>query len=366
MARSDPDRLFVREGFRHYRRTYSRAEARWGLVVFGGLAALVAWVVWRGANPREDLTGAVPIGGTVQAARPAGDRGPLPMLAGQGWREGEVSQFSANDLYVKINGRADFFLSKGFQSLTFVGLENDAGQSIDLELYDMGSLANAVGAFTAERPEGADLVEAGAAQHYGSRNAVFLASGRYYARVIGSDESAPVKAQLEVVRTALASGLGAGERPWAYLLLVDALGKPANDVSYVKERAFSIEAAREVWVAREGDVELFVVATADAGAAATAVTTFIDGFASYGERIDSPAGPAWVKDEFIGTLATARAVDTFVIGIRGAPEREPAEAELTRLEAAVRELPADVRARATAPAPTLDEAQGAGDGEEAY
>lgn len=360
MARSDPNRLFVREGFRHFRRTYSLAEVRWGLLVLLGLTAIVVWVGWRGQNPREDLTGEVPIGGTAKAATTASDRGALPVLAGDGWREGEVSRFGADDLYVKINGRADFFLSKGFRSLTFVGLEDDANRSIDLELYDMGSSQNALGAFSAERPEGAEVISSGAAQHYAARNALFLATGNYYARVIGSDETAPVLARLEAIRAALSTGLEGGERPWAYTLLVDAMGAPAGSVSFVKERAFSIEAARNVWVSRDGDVELFVVASTDADAASAAVAMFLDGFASYGERL---AGSAWVKDEFIGTLATARAVEGFVVGIRGAPEREPAEAALARLEAAVRELPAEVRARAAEPEAEEGEP---GDGKEAY
>ena len=60
-------------------------------------------------------------------------------LAAEGWKEGGISHFDAQNLYVKIDGRADFFLSRGFNQLSFVSLTNDArpGTAVDVEFYDM-------------------------------------------------------------------------------------------------------------------------------------------------------------------------------------------------------------------------------------
>jgi hypothetical protein len=173
-AREDDDRLFVRDGFKHYRRTYSLAEVRWGFAVLGGLVLTVGWVGWTGRRPDPALYAAALSGGAAAAV----DRGPVPVgLAPAGWREGAISAFGADNLYVKIDGRADFFLSKGFEQLYFVPLAlGDEGPTIDIEVYAMGSAANALGAFAGERGEG-DPAEpiAGGGMRRSARNALYLA-----------------------------------------------------------------------------------------------------------------------------------------------------------------------------------------------
>ena len=74
---NDEDRLFVRDGWRHYRRTYSLAEVRWGLVVLGALILVGGWVFWKGRHPDPTLfsDGAALL---KSAAPPPADRDPLP------------------------------------------------------------------------------------------------------------------------------------------------------------------------------------------------------------------------------------------------------------------------------------------------
>src|SRR5688572_16661672 len=93
-ARGD-DRVFVKDGFRSYRRTYRLAEVYWGLGVFAGLLALVAWVGWKGAHPDPalfDVSAAV--SGEPAAESPSSAPGPLPAGLGDGaFRPGKVGEF---------------------------------------------------------------------------------------------------------------------------------------------------------------------------------------------------------------------------------------------------------------------------------
>ena len=347
-VRHDPERLFVKDGFKHYRRTYSLTEVRWGFAVLTILVAVASYIWWRGQNPDPELLGGGSLTGSGDLPGAAATRGPVPDgLAAEGWSEGGISQFTAENLYVKINGRADYFLSFGFERLHFVPLRagsDDEAPTVDIEMYDLATPANALGAFSGEAKEGEPESTAAGMKVY-SRNALFLTHGPYYVRAIGSEESAAVTAQLTRIDEAFAASAGdvATEKPWANELFEGQLGIPPGAVSYARENAFSLEFARDVYSARlDDDTELFVTAAGSADAATALTAKFIEGFASYGEELDG----GWVEDKYIQTVATAVAVDKWVLGIRSAPNVERGTELLTSLRAGFDKLPDDVKARA--------------------
>ncbi|HEX9620751.1 MAG TPA: DUF6599 family protein [Polyangiaceae bacterium] len=333
------DRLFNPRGLRHYRRTYSMTEFRAGLAVLAGLGAVGAWVAYRGGHPDPSLFANTP--DLLDPGNKEQARGALPAgLAPDGFREGKVSRFAPDDLYKKINGRADFFLARGFVELTFVSLvgEKDASLSVDVEFYDMGTPENALGAYAGEKAEGASTESRDGSTWHFEKNALFVARGRNYARGIGSADSAEVRAALEHVLARLVASLGAGERPWA-LELFETLDVGANDVGYHKQDAFSFEFAKGVYSAPSGagDTEIFVMLAPDAAAAEATAAKFVDGFASLGERVRL-GKETWAKDEYLSSLSTARADGRVVFGVRGATDPKAAASTLSKLAAAVGEL----------------------------
>jgi len=371
--------------FRVFRRTYSTTEPKAGAAVLLGLALLAAWVAWRGAHPDPALssdpalleTPAVPAevegrsapegvpreaaSGPVAAMVPAPGAGLVPGLAAKGWSEGTVSRFGADDLYVKINGRADFFLARGFRSLAFVTLAGPADATVDVEAYDLGSAQNALGALAAERPQEAATQSAGGTSWYVSRNALFLARGTSYVRAIGSDESPSVLAQLGRVREAFDAGVAAGERPWTAALFGDALGLGADRLQYTSENAFSFGFAKNVTSATldDGETELFVLPAGDEEKARDLAARFEEGFLSYGTTAESAAA-TWVKDQYLDTYARALAAGTMVVGVKGAPDPAKAAKLLAKLEAAVRALPPEVARKAAGAPPAAPRPKGGG------
>src|SRR5205085_1307324 len=156
---------------------------------------------WKGRHPDPALfaDSAALLKGATPATAPAADRGPLPPnLAGSGWREERIAQFDPDNLYVKIDGRADWFKGFGFRRLYGVLLVNagDPATTIDVEMYDLGRAANALGAYGGERDPASKPQVAEGGLHHIARNALYMARGPYYLRVIGSDESAVVIAKL--------------------------------------------------------------------------------------------------------------------------------------------------------------------------
>jgi hypothetical protein len=281
----------------------------------------------------------------------SGGNTPFPAdLAAPGWKTGAVSHFDNSNLYVKIDGREDYYKSFGFQQLHWVSLvsDRDAATTVDVELFDLGKAANALGAYAGERaPDAAPQID-GTGMWHRARNATFVTIGRYYARLVGSDESEAVLAQLEQARKALTAALPGEPLPWGYALFVGGMGLDPGRVAYVPENAYSFGFARGVYTGRlnDADLEGFVVASVDPGAAAQLAQRFSGGFREYGED----AGGTWVRDRYLGTLSGVRAHGAWVAGVRGATDPKQAGEALTRLETAVGKLTPEIAARAQAEA----------------
>jgi len=361
------DRVFVRNGRRHYRRSYSSTELRIGLVLLVLLSTLVGWIAWRGAHPDPDLystelplieggTQAVEVersvefaGGPRAIASESGAKsevgsGPLPAgLTREGWTSGEASRFGPDNLYEKINGREGYFKSFGFKALHFVTLERDEDPStvVDIEMFDLGTAPNALGAYAGERSPGItpDVDDAG--MSHIERNALLMTRGRFYVRAIGSDESPAVRAQLDHLQILFRDNLEGEPLPWGYRLFVGKLGLGTESVSFMPENAFSFGFAENVYAAllEDGETELFVVAETDLSEAQTLAARFTEGFAGYGTRAEETGGIGWIEDRYIKSIAGASASGRWVVGVRGAPSVPTAEAALRRLTEAVASFP---------------------------
>jgi hypothetical protein len=413
---NDEDRLLVRDGWKHYRRTYSLTEVRWGLACAGFLVLLVGWVIWKGRHPDPALfsdgasllegagkstvtvapPGAPPVtGAPAVAASPAAPaaagqgaiaegaaapaagqaaagetgsavgRGPLPRgLAGSGWTEDKVVSFDEENLYVKIDGRADYFRAFHFKRMHSVLLTSsaDSNLTIDVEMYDVSNTANALGAYSGERPPNAKVEVTEAGLHHFDRNALYLARGPYYIRVIGSDETPPIVAKLRQIADKMLAEVGGEPLPWAYGLFIGQMNLGADKITYSAKNAFSLGFANDFWAVRpEGkdtDLELFVSARASAADGRKIAGQLKGSFLEMGEAAGKAGAVPLVKDRFLGLYSGAGSSDRFVYGVRGAASQQAAGAELARLHKALAGAPPALLQRAV-PAPAAPEAPAA-------
>lgn len=366
MATSKQERIFNPTGWRHYRRRYSLTEVRIGLIILAGLAALAVWVFWRGANPDPELFSVnanlldegsdfQPLDGTKgisqspnsAAAGTAQDRGPVPDdLAASGWTEQPVAQFDSSNLYEKINGREGYYKSFGFQRLYYISLlrDDDETAAIDIEMYDLGSVSNALGAYSGERQADAQPEVTSTGISHLSRNAIFIVQGRFYIRAIGSDETELIVTQLEHLRARFNEGLSGESLPWAYSLFVGQLDLDAGKINYAPENAFSFGFANHVYSVEIDDdgTELFITVAPDEAAANALAGQFAEGFQSYGAVAGNQDGIDWVKDQYLDTMAGATSTGQVVVGIRGAPSLEVARSQVGKLKEAAAALPASL------------------------
>jgi hypothetical protein len=299
---------------------------------------VTAWITWRGRHPDPELSTAL----TLQRRAPDEvPRGPLPEgLAPPGYVEGKVQLFDPTNVYIKIDGREGYYKSFGFEKLHCVSLS--AGQStVDIELYDLGKQSNALGAAAGELPQSAKPEVKDGTLQLIDKNALYFVRGKYYLRAIGSADDAATHSALAFVRDRFSATLPKGELPWAHTLFAQ-LGVPPAKVAFVNENALSFGFANSVFVASmaDGDTELFVAEQRDAKTAASLVDKFNAGFREYGEAGVVKEGVKWVKDRYLARVSAAGAEGRFVFGVRAAADEAAGGALYTKLDGALKALPA--------------------------
>ncbi len=117
-----------------------------------------------------------------------------------GWKlMGPVEQFNPEDLYVKINGRAEQYLAYDFVGLETATLisEQTPDLFIDIFIYDMGTNTNAFGIYSVERSPG-EKMEIGD-EGYFTAGSLFFRKGRYYNQIITVVETPELRAIVEQI-----------------------------------------------------------------------------------------------------------------------------------------------------------------------
>jgi hypothetical protein len=336
-----------------YRPFYSVWEFYAGIGVLVVALAVLGWVMWRGRKPDPDVFHVseellsnkgkeTPIykrplqpwtePGAVRAV--AKSLGPFPEgVTSDGWNAGGgVQEFDASTLYEKIDGRETYYKGYGFERLFFLSLSKE-GRTIDIELFNLGTIQNALGAFAGEisNPD-VKLVTGKSGFSYTSRNAGFLAHGRFYARIIGSDETEEIRAKVRGVSDALAASLPGEELPWAYELFTARMKLSPRLVQYYARDAFTFGFANEVYSAKvKGDMEVFFSKRENAEAAGRMARQFAETIAGFAKRVQAPDGVTLLQNDTVGTFDAFSTEGVFVIGVYMAASERDALDWLNRL-----------------------------------
>lgn len=209
------------------------------------------------AEEGEDAAGRVPA--VPEAKSAVADPAPVPVgelladLAPEGWRpQGGIERFSADNLYVKINGRAEQYLAYAVAGLECAGLADDKGRFIDIFVYDMGAPIRAFGIFSVERPPEAAALELGRAG-YRSGASYFFWKGRHYVQVVAGGEGEELeRAGLQLARQVAIRLEDRGEPLWGESALPRADQVPGS-LQYFMRDALSLDFLGETFVARYRD-----------------------------------------------------------------------------------------------------------------
>jgi hypothetical protein len=182
-----------------------------------------------------------------------------------GWTLGEsgsryIETFSADNLYEKIDGRAESFLQYSVKGMayTFYHPTGDPSNELQLYIYEMADPLKALGKYGSEKPDEAQSIPVGD-EGYTAAGSTHFYSGRYYIQIVSTLDGPKFAAFAQELAKRVAArqkpAPAAEVTPAFYFALLPEKGKEGNP-KYVAQDVFGYSFFTDVFMAdyKEGDV----------------------------------------------------------------------------------------------------------------
>ena len=142
---------------------------------------------------------------------------PTCRRAGPSGKSGEkyIETFNADNLYEKIDGRAESFLQYGVKGMayTFYHPAGDASNEIQLYIFEMADPLKALGKYGSEKPDEAKTIAVGT-EGYTTAGSTLFYAGKYYTQIVSTQDDPKFAAfALELAKRVAASQKPGGKSP---------------------------------------------------------------------------------------------------------------------------------------------------------
>jgi len=214
-------------------------------------------------------------------------------LAPEGWEiYDKVMQFTAENLYEQIDGRAEYYIAYDVIGLTFASFDKstDNGLSLNLSIYDMGTPTNAFGVFSGERSIGAPRLELGRDAYRSGAN-YYIWKGQYYVQIIAIDTVNILKqVGLDIAEKLTNVLQDSGEPVWG-LNALPQVDRVPESAQYFLVNAMGLDFMRNTYMAQytKGDVVVtaFLSQRESREIAGVTVAQYVEYANKYGEGVKS-------------------------------------------------------------------------------
>jgi hypothetical protein len=199
----------------------------------------------------------------------AGPAGMFPEI--DGWqKKGECESYSPENLYQYIDGAAENFLSYGCQRLLVQNWANDRGQVLSAEVYFHGSLENAFGMYSSERPAAGDYFSLGS-EGYAEAGILNFFCSAYYVKLNAFGLGADSEPALRRLGLAMAAAIDPNAAMPGMLQVFPGAGKIAHSERFILNNFLGHDFLRTAYAADyQVDGQNFQLFVIDAGSEAAA------------------------------------------------------------------------------------------------
>ena len=216
----------------------------------------------------------------------------LESLKSNGWElYNEVEIFQPVNLYEKINGRAEYYLSYDMIWAIFADFKRtmDNRFPIELSIFNMGSPTYAFGVFTGERSVGAPQLKLGRDAYY-SQGKYYIWKGQYYIQISANDTIYEVQQACLDIAEKLTGNLNDPEQAIWGLQALPVKNQVPQSVQYFLADALGHSFLHDTYTAKyyKDTIEISVfLSLQDSPVSANAIITkFKDHINKYGKGVE--------------------------------------------------------------------------------
>jgi len=252
-------------------------------------------------------------------------------ILSQDWKPmGEVEFYNADNLYEKIDGKAEQYLDYdvvGLQTATFV--HKDGKRFVDLYVYDMGEPLNAFGVFSAIRYPDEPPIDLGQGGY--KSDGYFFWKGKYYTQIILSDPGEETeKFALNLVRNIESKQQELPVEIWGLNKFPKKELLP-NSIQYFKKEALNLSFLNDVYAAiylkKETEITAFLSRRKDESEANQIFEEYRNYLIKYGALIDESEAESEsiIVGELMGYYDVVFKKGNIIGGTNAVENREDAE-----------------------------------------
>ena len=256
--------------------------------------------------------------------------------------------FDSQNLSDKIDGKAELYLSAGFNRLNSQRLKGEQTDGIWFEVfvYDMGTGQNAFSVFSAQRREDAEPLDL-AKYSYKTSNAIFFAHGPYYVEIIASDASEQIMIPMKTLAENFINETRTDTITIAEEQLFPEKNKVANSTSLIASDAFGYERLNQIYTAEytlDGDKLMAYLSdrgsSEEAKKLAAAYGDFLVSFGGNSIDANLPVTGALLV-EILDTYEIIFSCGPYIAGVREAANLEEAKILAIQLFNNIKEVTGD-------------------------
>ena len=239
--------------------------------------------------------------------------------------------FTADNLYDKVDGKADLYLTAGFVGLQCQRLALKATNDVWMEwfVYDMGTLPQAFSVFSLQRRAEAQPLDL-TPFAYQTQNSLYFVSGRYYVEAITAMPTEPMMAAMRAMARLFVAAHppGAAEIPELKLFPPENLEAGSQGLQIVD--AFGFDQFTNVFTTKyrltNGATNTEVLAFLELTKTSAAAAALRDAYRSFllangGKEIESQDAVSIGKPiEFMGNIEIVFSEDNALAGVHAAPD----------------------------------------------
>jgi hypothetical protein len=250
---------------------------------------------------------------------------PESILEGEWTPSSRLQTFNESNLFEKINGAAPQYFQFGFKALNFISIKKtDTELEMNIELYDMTSLPNAIGIFAAQRDDDQVLETLDKVHFFETSAGAIGVVNNFYFKLTGNQNSSQMTDKARSLIKALNEiRSGASAVPEIFGIFSDRLKIPFERIIYERQDVFQFDFAKDFWFARpdpKADFRYYV----HEGASESEAQQLFDRL--YEENlfdytlVNEAQNGVVLKHNFLGTFLALTRNGAFIFGVENAPD----------------------------------------------